>query len=190
LRGFARDGVTGMSGAPHAGTASLGRPHGTRVYLQLKAAARGLVKKAGGQESAAAITRAGHQTLSRYGLPDDPSFMPVDVVADLEADVGAPEITRVLADLAGYLLVAKPPSGGRDPTWIARLSALAKESGEVISALGQALGDGAITPEEIRDQNLRREVREASEVLASIDAALKRIEAEDDAGSAGRGGET
>jgi len=164
---------------PDTGCGALGRPFGGAVYLRLKAAARALVKKAGGQESAAMVTRASHQTLSRYGLPDDATFMPVDVVADLEADVGAPVITRVLADLAGCLLIAKPAGDGTDPVWIARLSRLAKESGEAIAAIGHALEDGAITPEEIRDQRLRDEVREAAEALAAVDLALARIEAED-----------
>jgi hypothetical protein len=165
-----------MSGAGSQAP-DLGRPHGGAVYLRLKAAVRKLVKTAGGQESAATITRASHASLSRYGMPDDPNFMPIDIVADLEADVGAPEVTRMLADLAGYLLVAKPPVAGGDPAWVARLSALAKESGEAISAIGQALEDGAVTPEEIRDLSLRKELRDAMEALASIDHALVEIEA-------------
>lgn len=165
---------------PDTGCGALGRPFGGAVYLRLKAAARALVKKAGGQESAAMVTRASHQTLSRYGLPDDVTFMPVDVVADLEADVGNPIITRMLADLAGYLLIAKPPAVEADPEWIARLAALAKESGEAISRLAEALSvGGTITAEEIRDLELRRELREAAEVLAAIDLALVRIEAAD-----------
>lgn len=165
------------------GTGALGRPHATPVYLRLKAAARALVKQAGGQEAAAMVTRAGHQTLSRYGLPDDAAFMPVDVVADLEADVGQPVITRVLADLSGHLLVARPKVDGADPEWIERLSALAKESGEAIARLGQALSvGGTITADEVRDLELRRELREAAEVLAAIDLVLARIETDGEGG--------
>jgi len=155
----------------------LGRPHGRAVYLRLKAAARTLIKLAGGQESAASATRASHAMLSRYGHPDEAAFMPVDVLADLEADVGNPVVTRQLADLAGFLLVAKPPVGEADPAWIARLAALAKESGEAISKLGQALANGGtISADEIRDLRLRAEVREAMEALAAIDQALVSIE--------------
>lgn len=169
--------TTASGSSATSGCGTLGRPFGAATYLRLKASARALVKKAGGQESAASITRAGHQTLSRYGLPDDATFMPVDVVADLEADIDAPVITRVLADLAGYLLIAKPPVVDADPEWISRLAALAKESGEAISKLAEALSaGGTITADEIRDLSLRQELREAAEVLATIDLALARIE--------------
>ncbi|WP_316979989.1 hypothetical protein [Shumkonia mesophila] len=145
-------------------------------YLKIKAGTRELTKLAGGQEAAAGVTRRSHVSIGRYGRPQDPDFAPVDVVADLEAEVGAVPVTRVLADLAGFVLVAKPKVAG-GPDWARQVGGFAKEAGEAISRLGAALAkDGTVTAEEIRALNLRREVREAMEALAAVDASLRAIE--------------
>ena len=154
-----------------------GRIHGAQAYLGLKTAMRRLTRAVGGQESAASITRVrAHQTIGRYGRPQDAEHAPVDVVADLEADVGEPIVTRVLADLLGYVLVKKTGGGGpRD--WTANLGALAKEAGEAIARLGEAYASGGtITAEESTRMDLRREVREAMEVLGRIDRMLRELE--------------
>ncbi len=158
------------------GAAMLGRAFPAPAYQALKAAFRRLTKAAGGQESAASVTRVDHQRIGRYGRAQEPMFAPVDVVADLEADVGEPHVTRMLADLQGCLLIPKPPLQG-DPEWIAHLGALGKEAGEALSCLSEALeSDGKITADEVRDMELRREVREAMEVLARVDQALAAVE--------------
>ena len=87
----------------------LGRVFSESEYMALKAAFRRLTKAVGGQESAASVTRVDYQRIGRYARPTEPSFAPIDVVADLEADLGNPMITRVLADMQGYILIAKPP---------------------------------------------------------------------------------
>lgn len=144
-------------------------------YLCLKAAFRRLTKLAGGQESAASVTRVDFQRIGRYGRPHEMIFAPVDVIADLESDAGRPEVTRILADLAGYVLIAKPPASG-NAAWIAQMGALAKEAGEALSRLGEAFGaDGDISAEEIRALELRREVREVIEAATAIDVALANI---------------
>ncbi len=144
-------------------------------YLALKMAVRQLVKRCGGQESAASITRSNHQLLSRFGLPDQPTHAPIDVIADLERDAGSAPVTTALADLAGCILVPKPPAEG-DARWVAALGALAREVGDVIGKLGEALADDQrITAQEIIDQKLREEVRQALEVLARIDKGLVAI---------------
>ncbi len=146
-------------------------------YLSLKAAFRRLTKAAGGQESAASITRVDFQRIGRYGRPHETMFAPTDVVADLEADAGDPLVTRAMADLQGYLLVPKPPAEG-DLEWVKHLGALGKESGEAIVGLSKIVGcgDTTITANEIQKMELRREVAEAMEVLAQIDKALEMVE--------------
>lgn len=155
---------------------SLGRVHSETAYKALKGAFRRLTKLAGGEEAAAAITRVDRQRIGRYGRPQEAMMPPVDVVADLEADTGEPLVCRVLADLAGFLLIPKPPvSGG--PAWVRHLGALGKEAGEAIARLAEAFGnDGRITADEIQSLRLRDEVREAMEVLARIDKALEAVE--------------
>lgn len=145
-------------------------------YLSLKAAFRRLTKAVGGQESAASITRVDFQRIGRYGRTHEAMFAPVDVVADLESDAGEPLVTRAMADLQGYLLIPKPPTTG-DAQWVEHLGSLAKEAGEAMAKLGEAFAHGGtITAAEVRDMDLRREVREAMEALARIDKALETVE--------------
>lgn len=89
-------------------------------YLKLKAATRRLNKQVGGQEAAASLTRVDVGRLCRYGLAHDPSFMPVDVVADLESDAGDLIVTKILAGLNGHLVVPVPVVCKRTD-WIAQL---------------------------------------------------------------------
>lgn len=150
------------------------RRHSAVTYARIKSAFRRVVHAAGGQESAAMATRvAGHQTIGRYLRPHEPHFAPVDIVADLEADTGCPDVTRVLADLAGCILIPKPPTAG-DAQWARELGALAKECGEALGRLGEAFSAGGrITADEIRELDLCREVAEAMEALAAIETHLK-----------------
>jgi len=150
-----------------------------RDYLTLKAAVRRLVRICGGPHAAAAITRSDTSRLSRFGAPSEAMQAPVDVIADLEAEAGAPLVTRALADLSGYLLVPVPAAAAGE-IGPGELGALAKEAGEAISRLGEALaGDGRVSAAEIRRLNLRSEIRDALEILARIDESLKVKEAEE-----------
>ena len=153
----------------------LGRVFSESEYMALKTAFRRLTKAVGGQESAASVTRVDFQRIGRYARPNEPSFAPIDVVADLEADLGNPMITRVLADMQGYILIAKPPVEG-ERRWIEHLGALGKEAGEAIARLSEAFADGGtITAEDVRKLELPREISETMEVLARIDSALKAL---------------
>lgn len=159
---------------------NMGRVFPACSYMALKAAFRRLTKAVGGQESAASITRVDFQGIGRYGRAHEAMFVPVDVVADLEADAGDPLVTRAMADLQGHLLVPKPPAEG-DPEWVEHLGALGKEAGEAIARLSEAFAHGGtITADEVREMELRREVAEAMEVLARIDKALEAVERGED----------
>ena len=155
---------------------SLPRSYGKTV----KSAVRELVTEAGGQARACAATGGriqNHATMSRYGSPHEEQHMPVDVVALLEADVDAPIVTAQLADLQGYVLVAKPAAVAREVT-VADMCGLVQEAGELFTDLASALADGTITAQECRDLGLRRTGLRVMEDLAQIMAGLEALEAE------------
>jgi hypothetical protein len=156
------------------------RTHTDRVYKALSAAFRRLVKDAGGLEAATTVTRADINRLSQYGNANKVMQAPIDVVADLQSDTDTQHVTRVLADLGGFILVKKPDARG-DAQWSKELGKLAKEAGEAMTGLGEAvLNDGQVTADEIHDLDLRKQVRDVLEVAAHIDATLARIEATTD----------
>jgi alkylation response protein AidB-like acyl-CoA dehydrogenase len=140
----------------------------------LKAASKRLVRAVGGVEAAAQYSRPMLSQLSAYGHPNAPEFMPVDVIADLEAVTHQtpdhPVVTRMLARKAGFALVKIPvaPTGAAD--WHREIGAISKEVSEVISPVCELLGDGRITAEEIRSRGLREQIAEAQERLAALDA--------------------
>ena len=156
------------------------RHFGNDHYLLIKAATRKLIKFNGGLEAAATSTRVQRASLQRYGSVDNmEQFIPVDVVADLEAESGRFVVTKALARAAGFFLVPMPPASG-DAKWVKHLGDLGKEAGEVISKLAEALTVGGdISAEEVKDLDLLREVAEAQDVLASIELALKNAPSAD-----------
>lgn len=160
-------------------TEKLARPLREGDYLALKSATRQLVRQCGGVEAGAAVTRAGFQTLSKYGRPQEPVFAPVDVIADLEADAGAPLVTRQLAALAHHVLVPLPRGGTGKGRWYRHISEVTQGVGEVVQRLGRALeDDGDVSREEVKRLDLREEVREAIADLVELDRALAELEGE------------
>ncbi|MBE0530259.1 MAG: hypothetical protein IH626_05485 [Rhodospirillales bacterium] len=148
-------------------------------YLRLKAAFRELTKAAGGQEAAAAVSRLkSHVTIGRYGRIQDAEFAPIDVVADLEAEIGEAPVTRALAALAGLIVIPRPPVDANEEI-TRHLGAIAKEAGDAISRIGEALADdGRVSAAEIARLSLREEVAQVMEAAARMDKLLERIEAE------------
>ncbi|AKR57142.1 hypothetical protein XM25_15350 [Devosia sp. H5989] len=140
-------------------------------YLALKGASRELVTKVGGSVHAQRVTRVRQQAFSEYGSPDEMRFMPVDVVADLEAEVG-PVVTRALATLSNCLLVPMPQ--GRGPGRVLEASgAAAEDTGKLMIELGQALRDGKITERE-RDALLRN----IHQIMIDLSALAEAVKAE------------
>lgn len=170
---FAGGGRVGCADRP------AGRLLASSAYWELKAATRQLIRKAGGLESAATVTRVrAHQTLARYASPNHAETAPIDVIADLEADTGDAGVTRTLARLAGLVVFALPDAGA-DAVWARGLGAAARETGEAIAAIGEAIAEGpggTVTVEESHRLRLREQVAEAVAALASIQAALDRLE--------------
>lgn len=149
----------------------------------LKAVAKSLVRAAGGVEAAALATTRSPSQLSAYGHVNAPEFMPVDVIADLEAvthgTAGHPLATRHLARLAEFALVALPDAPDGSTDWHRSLGALAREVGDIIERVGSALAnDGAVSAAEVRDARI---VEECDELIAHAIAmralALRVLEA-------------
>jgi hypothetical protein len=143
-------------------------------HLALKAAYRTLLKLAGGPVHASQeITRADPGRLSRYGNPSEPMFAPLDVIRDLEADLGEPIVTRALADQSGHVLVRKRPAT-KSVDFDQHLACIAKELSDLVSGIAQAKADGTITPSEV--EAIRVQIREGYEALANCEADLDRAE--------------
>lgn len=133
--------------------------------MALKTLARALVESVGGLFAAESATRLGKSHLAECYDPAKPSFLPVDVVADLERCAPAPLITRYLAEQAGCVLVPVMPAGpGRLPC---RMADFGRECGETFAAYAQAMGDGHVDRAEL--ERLRAEL---GDVLRVTHAAL------------------
>lgn len=148
-------------------------------YWRLKGATRELVGRAGGQEAAARVSRLkSHVTIGRYGRVQDAEFMPIDVVADLEAEIGEAPVTRALAALAGLIVIARPPVDG-DAVVTRQLGAVAREAGEAIQRIGEALADdGRVSADEVHRLRLVEEVDDLLGAAATMRKILTTIETE------------
>ena len=116
------------------------------AYEKLKALTRRLVKIAGGVEHAAKLTRVGKSELSDYGNPNSPKFMPADIIADLESEVGEGILT---AGLARLLEDGMSKHGALGPVELG--AAVTVALGEFQSAALAAIEDGHIDNHELDD---------------------------------------
>lgn len=148
-------------------------------YALLKVVSGDLVQKAGRGPRAAEKTRVGQQHLSDCCSPEprnEEKFLPLDVIADLEAASGSPIVTAALAELSGHVLV-KAPEIIRSGTKLGRLTGEAlKEVGEVFSKLGQILDDDSIAFPEADAFDA-----EADQAIAKILALKLQVRAEAEA---------
>jgi hypothetical protein len=156
-------------------------PHNAPDKQALKNASKRLGQAAGGIEAAANYCRVGKTLLGDYGSPNNETFMPVDVVADLEAvthgTAGWPLVTRMLAAEAGCALVELPKPTAPDANWFAQLGKLCSETGDVINRLGEALADGNVCGKDVRRLNLVSECDDAIAALVNMRARFEHIDA-------------
>nr|WP_319513711.1 phage regulatory CII family protein [uncultured Cohaesibacter sp.] len=155
---------------------SCARQYSAEFYLRIRGRCREATKKAGGVECAAGVTRVSTAQMARYGQPQGVDWMPVDVVADVEKDIGEPVVSRALAQALGYELV-KLPEGHWEGDINQQLAAMLKEMGDVVQKMGQALADdGCISKDEARQLRLRKELGDLLQVGVGMDMAIKQIE--------------
>ncbi|PLW79091.1 hypothetical protein C0081_02340 [Cohaesibacter celericrescens] len=154
----------------------MGRQFSNELYLRLRRRCRDIVKKAGGIECASEITRVNQAQLARYGQPHGADWMPADVIADLEKDIGEPIVSRALVQLQGYEIV-KLPDGRWEGDINQQLAQMFKEIGEISQKIGVCLADdGCVSRDEARQHQLRKEIADALSVLVGMDQSIKLIE--------------
>jgi hypothetical protein len=144
------------------------------VASYLKKHTEALVKDVG-IEAACEITGKSKATLGRY-YSDNPEhddrFMPIDVVAALEAASRFPHVTVALSDLRGITLSydatrRNSPSPGVNQDVIA----LAQRFGMLMAEYNQAISDGKISANEAK--RLLRETLAIQEVLLDMKLSLE-----------------
>jgi hypothetical protein len=146
-------------------------------YASLKTATRALIKVIGTETDAAGVTRVAQPQLSKYvsTSPDNAEFfVPIDIIADLEAECGQPVVTRKLAELSGHELVPLPEIL-RDGNGLDQVSGAAvKAAGEFLAVLGSALADGKLGETEMAAVS-----SEGREVIAVIWRLIRMAEISD-----------
>jgi hypothetical protein len=144
----------------------------------VKRAFRKLVETVGGQELAADYLGLSQSVISDYCNINTARFAPANVIIDLEAvtheGIGHPIMTRLMARMAGYAVVALPQDQSLCPRNVMPLvAAQAKESGDITANIIDGLADGTLDAAEAAAARAR--VAELMQLCASMDAALTQI---------------
>jgi hypothetical protein len=140
----------------------------------LKKHSEALVKDVG-IEAACALTGRSKATLGRYYSDQDEHgdrFMPIDVVAQLEAAARFPHVTAALADLRGITLSydaekRNAPTKGVNQDVVA----LAQRFAMLMSEYNSAIGDGRISANEAK--RMLRETLAIQQVLLEMKLNLE-----------------
>ena len=145
-----------------------------KIESYLKKHTEALVKDVG-IEAACELTGKSKATIGRYYSDQDEHgdrFMPVDVVAQLEAAARFPHVTSALADLRGITLSydgerRNAPSAGINSDVVA----LAQRFGMLMAEYNSAIGDGKISVNEAK--RLLRETLAIQQVLLEMKLNLE-----------------
>lgn len=147
-----------------------------RTVGTLKSAVATLVKRAGGV-AAHTATRVSRGVLHSYADTDEKNakrHMPIDVVIDLEREVGDPIVIRYAAFVQGYLLV-RMPVASNEPYQLV-LARITSETGQLLSAGAMSMRDGRMTVTEAH--LVKAEAMEVAAACASLasdcDAVIAR----------------
>jgi hypothetical protein len=111
----------------------------------LKSATRSLVDALGGAHDAAKCTRVSAAMISNYCLAHDPSFMPIDVLADLEAQVGERFVGRVID------MIAARTAKEHAESFFKHLGDVGEASGHLTKVTADALSDGHTDAHDLRN---------------------------------------
>jgi hypothetical protein len=129
------------------------RGHGMSVGNYLKRHSEALVKDVG-IETAAALCGKSKASLGRY-YSDDPEhadrFMPVDVVAALEAAAKFPHVTAALADLRGITLAFHEDTVSNKKGGVNQdVVALSQRFAQLMAEYNISISDGRISANEAK----------------------------------------
>lgn len=145
----------------------------TDSQYAFKAAVRRAVKLAGGPNAAQDVVRVDASRLSRYGNADAPEFAPIDVCLELDKAAGDDVILRAWADLRGFELSPRNIDKQLSHDITAAAGAVARESGELVSAAIEAASDGNVTINEARAIN--EQASDLAEKVVSIQEGARRV---------------
>ncbi len=144
------------------------------VETYLKKHTEALVKEVG-VEAACALTGKSKATIGRYYSDQDEHgdrFMPIDVVAQLEAAATFPHVTSALADLRGITLAYDPDRRNATSTGVNHdVVALAQRFAQLMSEYNLAIGDGKISANEAK--RMLRETLAIQQVLLDMKLNLE-----------------
>jgi hypothetical protein len=140
----------------------------------LKKHTEALVKDVG-LEASCQLTGRSKATLGRYYSDQDEHddrFMPIDVVAELEAAAKFPHVTAALADLRGVMLSYDTERRNAPSTGVnSDVVTLAQRFGMLMAEYNQAIGDGKISINEAK--RLLRETLAIQQVLVDMKLHLE-----------------
>jgi hypothetical protein len=144
------------------------------IEAYLKKHSEALVKDVG-IETACTLTGKSKATLGRYYSDADEHgdrFMPIDVVAQLEAKAGFPHVTSALADLRGITLAYDAERSNAPAHDVNHdVVALAQRFAMLMSEYNLAIGDGVITVNEAK--RMLRETTALQQVLLAMKLSLE-----------------
>ena len=128
-----------------------------------------------GIEAACEMTGKSKATLGRYYSDSDEHddrFMPIDVVAQLEASSRFPHVTAALADLRGITLSYDGEKRNASSSGVNQdVVALAQRFGMLMAEYNQAISDGKISVNEAK--RLLRETLAIQQVLLEMKLNLE-----------------
>ncbi|MEI6097470.1 MAG: hypothetical protein WCS20_04040 [Alphaproteobacteria bacterium] len=140
----------------------------------LKNHTEALVKDVG-FEAACALTGRSKATIGRYysdQVEHGDRFMPIDVVAQLEAASAFPHVTAALADLRGITLSYDSEKRDAQSSGVNQdVVALAQRFAQLMSEYNQAIRDGKITANEAK--RMLRETLALQQVLLDMKLNLE-----------------
>ena len=144
------------------------------IETYLKKHSEALVKDVG-IEAACTLTGKSKATLGRYysdAQEHDDRFMPIDVVAQLEASARFPHVTAALADLRGITMSYDAEKRNAPSTGVNQdVVALAQRFAMLMSEYNIAIGDGVISINEAK--RLLRETLAIQQVLLDMKLNLE-----------------
>lgn len=144
------------------------------IETYLKKHTEALVKDVG-IEAACALTGRSKATLGRYYSDQeehDDRFMPIDVVAQLEAASSFPHVTSALADLRGITLSYDMQKRNAESKGVNQdVVALAQRFAMLMGEYHSAIGDGVISANEAK--RMLRETLAIQQVLLEMKLNLE-----------------
>jgi hypothetical protein len=143
------------------------------VATYLKKHTEALVKDVG-VEAACELTGKSKATIGRYysdADEHDDRFMPIDVVASLEAAASFPHVTAALADLRGVTLSHDPERREAGTKVNQDVVTLSQRFAQLMAEYNIAIGDGVISVNEAK--RMLRETLAIQQVLIDVKLHLE-----------------